>query len=367
MSRFHTTEFDLLPLRAFSGRAGRFGSRITLEGSKGSDVPAPDPRLVDAQIRSMDYQQGALERIISNAESFAPLQREQLQFGLDSARTAYDQSQADREWMLDRRGMLSSMQDDLVQQARDFNSEDRREQLAGTAASDVSQAFGLSRGIQGRELERRGVNPAQGAYAAMSMRSTTDEALARANAANKTREAARLEGFALTDRANNALAGYPAMGMQATGAGAGFGGMGLQLTNQGLAGMNSGFGAAGQMAGQIGSNATGMYGVQANAYGQAQNQENEFWGSLMGMGAQLGAAAIGKSDRRLKENVVAVGRDAGTGLTLYEFNYIGQPGRRFRGVMADEVEARFPDAVQYDDLGYASVNYLMLGMTMEEV
>ncbi len=40
---------------------------------------------------------------------------------------------------------------------------------------------------------------------------------------------------------------------------------------------------------------------------------------------------------------------------------------RFRGVMADEVEPRFPNAVVYDDMGFASVNYQMLGIEMKEV
>jgi hypothetical protein len=371
MSRFHTTEFDLLPERAFAGRAGRFGQRLTYEGSKGgSSAPPPDPRLVEAQIRSMGIQDDAIQRILANSESMLPLQREQMQFGLESARAAYGQAQADRDYSLARRGVLSGLQDRLVTDAQSFNAEDRREQLAGQAAADVSQAFGVARGSQARDLARRGVNPNSGAFAAMSSRSMTDEALARAGAANASRTAARQEGFALTDRATNALAGYPSMSMQATGAGAGYGGMGLNLANSGLAGMNVGFGQAGQLGGQMGQNATSMYGAQAQ-YKLGQDQlaaQNDPFAALLGAGAQLGAAHLGKpSDRRLKENIVPIGRDARTDLNLYEFAYIGLPDRRFRGVMADEVEPRFPQAVVYDDLGFASVDYAMLGIEMTEV
>ena len=63
-----------------------------------------------------------------------------------------------------------------------------------------------------------GITPGSGRAMAMSNQLDTNQALARASAANKVREAARMEGFALTDRAVNALAGYPAMGMSATGA-----------------------------------------------------------------------------------------------------------------------------------------------------
>ncbi|GAA4400289.1 tail fiber domain-containing protein [Quisquiliibacterium transsilvanicum] len=370
MSRFHSTEFDLLPERAFAGRPGRFGQRLTYEGSKGSSTPAPDPRLVEAQIRSMGVQDDVIQRIVATSEEMMPLQREQMQFGLDAARTAYTQAQADRDYTLARRGVLSGLQDRLTEDARSFNTEDRRDQLAGQATADVSQAFGVAREAQARDLARRGVNPASGAFAAMSTRSMTDEALARAGAANTARTAARQEGFALTDRATNALAGYPSMSMQATGAGAGYGGMGLNLANSGLAGMNAGFGQAAGVAGQMGSNATNMYGAQAQ-YKLGQDRlaaESDPFASLLGAGAQLGAAWLGKpSDRRLKANIALVGKDERTGLNLYEFAYVGAPQRRFRGVMADEVESRFPAAVVYDDLGFASVDYAMLGIEMAEV
>lgn len=73
-------------------------------GSKSSNAPAPDPRLVEAQIRSMGIQDDVIKRVMQQSEEILPLQKEQLQFGLDSARTAYDQSQQDRTWILDRRG-----------------------------------------------------------------------------------------------------------------------------------------------------------------------------------------------------------------------------------------------------------------------
>lgn len=89
----------------------------------------------------------------------------------------------------------------------------------------------------------------------------------------------------MTDRASNALAGYPAMGMAATGAGANMGMAGSGLANQGLAGMNSGFGAAGGMAGSMGSNATSMYGAQAsykNSQDQLSNQGDPMMEALGG-------------------------------------------------------------------------------------
>ena len=123
-------------------------------GSKSSNVAAPDPRLVEAQIRSMGIQDGVIERVMQQSQEIQPLQREQLQFGLDTARTAYDQSQQDRNWTLGRRGSLTSMQDTLTNDAKSFNTEDRRNELAGQAMADVNQGFASARDQNGRAMAR---------------------------------------------------------------------------------------------------------------------------------------------------------------------------------------------------------------------
>lgn len=263
-------------------------------GSKTSSAPAPDPRLVEAQIRSMGIQDDVIMRVMQQSEDMLPLQKEQLQFGLDTARTAYDQSQQDRVWMLDRRGLLSSMQDTLSQDARNFNTEDKASELAGRAGADVAQAFATAKDQSNRNMARMGVNPNDGKAAAMGNQLSIAQALGTAQAMTGARTQARQEGYALTDRATNALAGYPAMGMQATQSGAGFGASGTTIANQGLAGMNSGFGAAGTMAGQMGQNATSMFGAQASYKNGADNAAANAnpMGALLGAGATLGAAYI---------------------------------------------------------------------------
>lgn len=337
-------------------------------GSKSSRAPAPDPRLVEAQIRSMGIQDDVIKRVMQQSEEILPLQKEQLQFGLDTARTAYDQSQQDRTWMLDRRGLLSSMQDTLSQDARSFNTEDKANELAGKAMADVNQGFANAEGQQSRALARMGVNPSSGKALAMGNQTAIAKATALAAAGSGARDRARMEGYALTDRATNALAGYPAMGMQATQSGAGFGASGTTIANQGLAGMNSGYGAAGTMAGQMGQNATSMFGAQANYKNGADNAAANAnpMGALLGAGAQLGAAYI-KSDPRLKQNIELVGRDERTGLNLYEFAYKDMPHERWRGVMADEVLQVMPSAVHANEEGFMSVDYGALGIEMTKI
>ena len=83
--------------------------------------------------------------------------------------------------------------------------------------------------------------------------------------------------------------------------------------------------------------------------------------------APLFMAAPAASDRRLKENIILVGKDESGRFNLYEFTYIGSPSQKFIGVMADEVEPLVPEAVVYDDLGFASVNYEMIGVPFKEI
>jgi len=371
MGRFHRTDFDLLPELAFRPRGRRGG--MTLEGGKGgSSAPPPDPRLVAAQIKSMGIQDSAIQEMLNNSRELAPLQKQQLQFGLDSAKTAYEQSQADRQWLLSRRDKLSGMQDSLVKEANDFNTDAKREQLADQAMADVNAGASSAREQSARAMARMGINPASGRAAAMDQQLQLGQTVAAAGAANNARTAARAEGRALTDRAVNALAGYPAMSSQATTTGAALGGSGVGLTSASLAGQNSGYGSAAQVAAQMGANATNMWGAQAT-YKSQQDQmgQGESFGGLLGGlgGLASGAASIysaWKSDRRLKTDIVPVGRDEGTGLTLYSFRYIADPAKRFIGLMADEVRSVNPFAVYRAADGFDRVDYGALGLTMKE-
>lgn len=287
--RWHSTEFDFYPEAAFAPRPGR---GMTLEGGKGSSAPAPDPRLVEAQMKSMGIQDGAIEEVMRMSREMAPLQKEQMQFGIDSARTAYGQAQDDREWTLGKRGQLDAAQKPLLEMASSYNEGDRRAAMYGESSADISQAFSTARGTAARDMARMGVNPSDGKIAATSNQMAMGEALAKASAGRAASKMARDEGIQLKSTAANMLSGYPAMGMQATGAGAGYAASGLGLANQGLAGMNSGYGQTGQMAGQMGSNASNMYGTQSNAHAQAQAGQGAMTGSVIGAGAGIAVAMI---------------------------------------------------------------------------
>ena len=71
------------------------------------------------------------------------------------------------------------------------------------------------------------------------------------------------------------------------------------------------------------------------------------------------------SDVRLKENIIKVGNSP-SGINIYEWNYIGKP-QRYRGVMAQEILERHPEAVALQPDGYMSVYYGKIDVNMEMI
>jgi len=258
----------------------------------GSSAPPPDPRLIQAQIDSMGYQNRGIQQMMDIGTRMAPLQEEQMRFGLESAKTAYGQSQEDRQYALQRRGNLSGLQDRQLADANAFNQGDRANQLSAQAGADVDSAAASAQAQTTRGLARRGVNMSSGQALAFANQNSLQQTSMKAQASNMARTAARQEGYSLTDRAANGLAGYPSMGMSATGSGAGFGASGVGLANAGVNGLNSSWGAAGQAAGNMGSNATGMYNAQANYQtGMERAQGDGGAGMIVGL-ATAGATAF---------------------------------------------------------------------------
>lgn len=289
MSRWHTTEFDFYPEHAFQPRCGR----MTLEGGgKGSSAPPPDPRLVQGQLDSMGIQNDAIRQMMKNNADLAPLQKQQMQFGLDSAKTAYDQSQSDRTYALGRRDQLTGLQDKSIARANNFNEDSRADQLISQGMADQNSGYSNAMGQNARDMERMGGTPFGAKMQMAQQAGATGYAANAANTAYKMRMGAKAEGINYEATASNQLAGYPSMGMAATGSGAGFGGLGQGYANNGLSGMNSGYGMASSSAASMGGNAAGMYGAMGN-YKNGQDQiaaSNDPTSSILGVATGAGMA-----------------------------------------------------------------------------
>jgi hypothetical protein len=318
------------------------------------------------------------------AQIMAGLGREQLAFAKDQYNRsapilesiANQQMAAQREQMGQARDYYNYMRDtyrplerSVVADAQRFNTEAYRNELASKAAADAGRAFGISQQQNARAAAAMGINPNSGRFAGMQNATGLQQAAARAAAMTGARSQAEQMGYAR--KLDAAGLGRGLSGASA----AAYGG----ATNAGsAAGMNAqsaGQNYMGNMA--IGSGTIGsglnmqMQGLstilnnQTNAYVNSNDSFLGDLGGLMGGAASL-YTAFG-SDRRLKENIEEVGVDQRTGLTLYEFNYKGD-NKRFQGVMADEVELVYPEAVTTPPGGdYKAVYYDMLGIEFKEV
>ena len=285
------SEFEFYPLGAFRPLGGRRGHLRRLFG-KDNSTPAPDPKLVDAQVQSLGIQNDAIQRMMSMSEDLAPLQKQQLQQTIDQSAQLWQQNQDDRQFALQKRDQLSGIQDKIANEANTFDQQAERDKLAGQSDSDVAQAFQVTRDANTRALERSGVNPNDGRSAAMNTQSSIQEALARVQGRKLATDTARTEKLQLEDRANNTLAGYPAMTSGEQSQGVNTMGAGMSAINSGVSGLLAPQSSIAGAAGQMGSNATSMYGAQESAYQSAQNADSSVFGALgSGLGS-IGTALI---------------------------------------------------------------------------
>jgi hypothetical protein len=178
----------------------------------------------------------------------------------------------------------------------------------------------------------------------------------RANAMTGARTQAEQMGFArrmdVTGLGRNLAGASTAAYQGATGAGSAGMNVAMAPGNQRMTGMQ-----------QAGQTYGGILNSQTSAYNAGMAQQGLDVGGLM----QGAAALYTASDRRLKQNIELVGRDERTMLPLYEFEYINGSGRRFLGVMAQDVLETYPDMVFTMPDGFMAVNYAGLGIEMMEV
>ena len=327
-------------------------------------APLADASAEAARIQSelgreqLAFARDQYERTAPMLESIANQQMQAQKEQMDQARDYYNY----------QRDVFRPLERSIVQDAQDFNTEAYREQLASQAAADAGRAFGISQQQNQRAMAAMGINPNSGRFAGMQQAAGLQQAATRAAAMTGTRRQAEQMGYARQ--------------LDAAGLGRGLAGASLGAYG-GATGAGS---AAGQSAQSAGQNFMGNMALGANTIATGQkmnlsglsnilnNQTKTYIntsGSLLGdIGGALGGAASvysAFSDRRMKENVKEVGVDQRTALTLYEFNYIGDTTRRFRGVMADEVELVYPEAVEDTDLGFKAVRYDLLGIEFKEV
>ena len=118
--------------------------------------------------------------------------------------------------------------------------------------------------------------------------------------------------------------------------------------------------AGAQMGQQSASGIADLYTQAGNAKASGYIGQANAIGNTIGQIAQI-AGMFAMSDRRLKANIVKVG-EFEDGLNIYEWEYKRQPGVTYRGVMADEVKVKRPEAyvANYLGTGFDAVNYALV-------
>lgn len=227
------------------------------------------------------------EEEAARAGRIADSQYEGMQYAMEQA----------REMDARRRGIYQPLEDSYIRDAQAFDTDAKREELAGLAMADTQRAFDSADGQNFRDMAARGINPNSGAAMALRQRGTLDKALGLAGSANSARRQARAEGRAMKMDAIGL--GKGVVGNQSTM---------MQLANQGgnsavaagAAGLNAAYSGAPLMQQGFGSAMTGMN-TMANLYGRAGTFQNtaDYWtgkrnnaiGSMMGVGLGAGADA----------------------------------------------------------------------------
>ena len=314
------------------------------------------------------------------AEVSAAVAREQLQWAReqyaqdrevtdqvvqDALKRAGEQDALARKDRMRYEQVFQPLEDQLVEESKTYNTDARREQAAGSAAAEVGQQFDAARTNAMQQLESYGVDPTQTRAGALDVSIRTQEAAAKAGAANAARTNVENTGRALRSEAINIGRGLPGQAAVALNAAIQ---SGNQAVNSGNATTATGAGTMGtgvQWQGQSNNslntwaNALNMgYQNQLDRV-KANNSASSGIGSALGLvgGALLGPSAPWIfSDERVKEDVTPVGKSK-DGQTIYKFRYKDDPSNTMHmGLLAQEVEKKHPDAVHEQD-GVKMVDY----------
>lgn len=107
---------------------------------------------------------------------------------------------------------------------------------------------------------------------------------------------------------------------------------------------------------QIGQTMGGIGETLAQGQIAGANARNQATGQLLGLGGQLGAAAI-MSDERLKTNIKKIGDTNHPEISMYEWDWLPISGKEGYedGFIAQEVERVWPDLVVDADDGYKRI------------
>ena len=298
--------FEMLPERAFQKIGFSGHARMTLEGGKGSvSAPGADPNIGLAQTKMAELADQQFQMF--KTEIWPQMQEE-------SARTvAMSQKLGEQQYALNEKNAgiadeyydrmkekFYPLQDDLVKQAKEFNTEGERERQAEMALGDVNDAFNNQRKQQEMQMASYGINPTSSRFQGSNAANGAMQAAAGAAAATKARTAAEQLGWAKNMDAIGLGMGLSSNQATSTGIALNAGnsamantGAGLNALSQASSANNAATGTAMQGWQGVGQLGVSKYNADVNAWSTGQ-QANASNNAAMGstLGAVAGAAAF---------------------------------------------------------------------------
>lgn len=257
----------------------------------GKSAPAPDYTAMAAanqyaaQVserlgnRQMDMAQSQYERMLPIAQRISNAQIAAQEQQMQQAQDYYNY----------QKGTFRPVEQGLVRQAQEFNTDQYREQMARDAAAAAAQAFGQNQAMAARAAAARGINMNSGAGLAMQNQNALGLAAMRSNAMTNARNQAQQLGWArqmdVTGLGRNLAGASTAAYQGATGAGtAGYNtasAPGNALATQYGQGVNTMMQGA-----QMGIQGTGtMLSNQVSQNNAAMNAQGQMYGAILGAGA----------------------------------------------------------------------------------
>lgn len=187
----------------------------------GGKAPKPDPNIGIAAMKSAETGEKWLEVAkeqfgVANErqDKLDALTSQVTNEQLTSMKQANEWASQDRERYI---GTFRPMEDEFIETANNWDSPERRAQVASEAKADVQNAATTARQSRERQMTGMGVNPASGRFAGIEASADTATALASAGAQNAARKQVEAQGIARKSDAINMGRGLPSQATQALG------------------------------------------------------------------------------------------------------------------------------------------------------
>jgi hypothetical protein len=189
-----------------------------------------------------------------------------------------DQARWAREDRKRWENVFKPLENELIADAKTWNTEEKRELEAGRAQADITRSFEAQRQNTLRNLEGYGIDPSQTRYQALDAQVRSQQAAAQAGAGNMARNRVVREGQELQRQAVTLGRGLP---MQAVQTGQSASGIGSQAVQGGAQSMNAQTGARG-MAAQYGGLANQAFSGAGSSFGAAGGLINSGYENQLG-------------------------------------------------------------------------------------